>query len=89
MAADLLAADTRARLVVAAAEGLDAPVQDVALVSVEPRMWPDPALGCPEPGFLYAQVLTPGYVVVARSAAGVERTLHTDEDGRTVVCPSG
>jgi hypothetical protein len=23
--------------------------------------WPDSSLGCPEPGMMYAQVLTPGY----------------------------
>ncbi len=82
---DQLAAGTRARLA-AAGERLQVPLAEVALVSVEPRTWPDTSLGCPEPGFQYAQVLTPGYVVVARSARGAELTLHTDEDGRKVVC---
>jgi hypothetical protein len=86
---DQLPADARARLVAAAAERLHVAVADVALVSFEPRTWPDTSLGCPEPGFQYAQVLTPGYVVVARAQGGVELTLHTDQGGRTIVCPSG
>ena len=88
MPADQLTPDARARLVAAAAERLRASPRDVALLRVEPRTWPDSSLGCPEPGFQYAQVLTPGYLVVARSAGGVELTLHTDEDARTVVCPT-
>ena len=28
---------------------------------VEEVTWPDSSLGCPEPGMVYAQVLTPGY----------------------------
>lgn len=28
---------------------------------VEEVTWPDSSLGCPEPGMMYAQVLTPGY----------------------------
>ena len=29
--------------------------------AVEAVTWPDSSLGCPEPGMMYAQVLTPGY----------------------------
>lgn len=28
---------------------------------VEEMTWPDASLGCPEPGMVYAQVLSPGY----------------------------
>jgi hypothetical protein len=89
MAADHRAADTQARLVVAAVERLHAPIADAALVRVEAHAWPDTPFGCPEPGWQYALVLTAGYVVVARTADGLALTLHTDEDGRTIVCSSG
>jgi hypothetical protein len=28
---------------------------------IEEVTWPDSSLGCPEPGMMYSQVLTPGY----------------------------
>ena len=34
------------------------------LVSYEPVKWPDASLGCPEPDMMYAQVVTPGWIVV-------------------------
>ena len=33
-------------------------------VSVRPVTWSDASLGCPQEGFAYAQVVTPGYRVV-------------------------
>ena len=39
-------------------------VGEVTLVSAELRDWPDGSLGCPAPGMLYTQVITPGYRVV-------------------------
>ena len=36
--------------------------ESIVLVGpVESVTWPDASLGCPEPGMMYAQVLTPGY----------------------------
>jgi hypothetical protein len=43
---------------------LAVPVDEIRIVSVEPRDWPDASLGCPQPGRAYAQVITPGYRVV-------------------------
>lgn len=44
------------------AQRLNIAVQSIELVGrVEEVTWPDASLGCPEPGMLYAQVLTPGY----------------------------
>lgn len=56
---------------------------DVQLVSVEAVEWSDTSLGCPQPGMMYAQVITPGYRVVLE-AGGQTYTYHTDE-GRFVV----
>ena len=37
------------------------------LVSAASVTFPDGGLGCPEPGMLYTQVLTPGYRVVVEA----------------------
>ena len=45
------------------------------------------SLGCPRPGMMYAQVLTPGYLVAIRDAGMAERRVHTNEDGSSaIVC---
>jgi hypothetical protein len=49
----------------------------VELISSEPVQWPDTSLGCPQPGRLYAQVVTPGYRIVL-SVDGQEYRYHTD-----------
>ena len=54
----------------------------VQVISLQAREWPDTSLGCPRPGEMYAQRITPGYLVVVE-AAGQRLEYHTDE-GRTV-----
>ena len=44
---------------------------EVTVVSAESVTFPDGGLGCPEPGMMYTQVLTPGYRVVVE-AGGTE-----------------
>lgn len=66
-------------------------VSDTAIevLSVEAVTWRDASLGCPEPGKMYAQVLTPGYRIVVRQA-GTEYEFHTNESGETIVrCKDG
>jgi hypothetical protein len=53
---------------------------------VEPRDWNDASLGCPEPGHLYAQVITPGYLLVISAAGGQSVEYHADTTGRIVTC---
>ena len=55
------------------------------VVSATAMAWPDAGLGCPQPGMMYAQVLTPGYLVLIRDADGAERRVHTNEDGSSVI----
>ena len=62
-------------------------VTDLEVVSATTMTWPDASLGCPHPGKMYAQVLTPGYLVVIWDAGGAERRVHTNEDGSSaIVC---
>jgi hypothetical protein len=67
------------------AEELGVAVDEVNVVSAEPREWPDSSLGCPQEGQLYLQVITPGYLVTV-SAGGEEITFHTDLNGNVVRC---
>lgn len=45
----------------AVADHLSVPIEQTRLLQLEAVVFPDASLGCPEPGFGYAQVVTPGY----------------------------
>jgi hypothetical protein len=74
-----------ALLTAAIAEDLGVPAESVQVVSMEPRNWPDTSLGCPQPDMLYAQVVTPGYLVLL-DVSGERIEYHTDERGTVVRC---
>ncbi len=57
---------------------------EIAVVRTEPVDWPDTALGCPEPGMMYAQVIVSGYRVVL-SVNGKEYPVHVGS-GQAIVC---
>lgn len=68
-----------------AAADAGVPVSDVSVTDFHSVDWNDGALGCPEPGKFYQQVITPGYVVLLR-VAGQDREYHTDLGQRVVSC---
>ncbi len=35
----------------------------ISVISFETKVWPDGAYGCPQPGMMYIQVLTEGYLI--------------------------
>jgi hypothetical protein len=45
------------------AQRLAVPVNEIVLLEATSVVWPDASLGCPQEGMLYAQVLTPGYLI--------------------------
>lgn len=62
----------------------------IALVSIEAVEWPDSSLGCPQPGQMYLQVITPGYRFVLRaddatyeyhSARGADQAVLCEDAG--------
>lgn len=57
----------------------------IRLVSVEAVEWSDTSLGCPQPGMMYAQVITPGFRVVLE-AEGKRYEYHTDRGRVVVLC---
>ncbi|MGH2562500.1 MAG: hypothetical protein ACRDJH_25860, partial [Thermomicrobiales bacterium] len=76
-AVDVALADAATQL------GVDASA--VTVTTIEAREWPDASLGCPKPGEFYAQVVTPGYLIVVE-AAGEALEYHGDESGNVVLC---
>ena len=53
---------------------------------VEPHQWPDSSLGCPQPGNMYSQIVTPGFLIVISTASGKHLEYHTDARARAVLC---
>ena len=48
--------------------------------------WPDSALGCPAPGMMYSQIVTPGFKLIYSDGAKTYE-VHTDRSGnRAVLC---
>ncbi len=43
-------------------------IDAIQVRAVEAVEWPDASLGCPKPGMMYAQVITPGYRIVLEAA---------------------
>lgn len=58
---------------------------EVKVVEWKRVEWRDTSLGCPEPGMMYAQVITPGYLVLLQ-ADGRTFEYHTDTTGNVVTC---
>jgi hypothetical protein len=52
----------------------------------EARQWPDSSLGCPRPGMLYSQIVTPGFLIIISSASGKQLEYHTDAGAHVVLC---
>lgn len=68
----------------AAADAGVAP-EEVTVLDYRNEDWSSAALGCPEPGKFYAQVVTPGYRV-RLLVGGIEREYHTDTGRRAISC---
>lgn len=88
------AADAIARQLVATALGV--PVQSTRVVSRTLRDFPDTSLDCPAPGMAYAQVITPGQVLIVeaegrrfdvRVAGNAGRICHRRKGGRMAAPP--
>lgn len=77
----------RAVMVVAAELSLSP--KAVTVEGVKRVNWPDTGLGCPLPGMVYLQKVTPGFQVTL-SAAGTEYAVHMDAAGTAIICsPDG
>jgi hypothetical protein len=59
--------------------------EEIVVRSVEAVEWPDASLGCPQPGIIYAQVVTPGFRVILE-ANGQTYDYHTDTGRLVILC---
>ena len=60
---------------------------ELKVTLAEAVTWPDGALGCPQPGMAYTQVLVEGYRI--RIVAGdVTLQYHASRRGRVFLCPA-
>ncbi len=57
----------------------------VTIGAIERVTWPDTSLGCPQPGYMYAQVLTPGYRATVE-VEGKTYVYHASDAGQLVLC---
>ena len=57
----------------------------ITVTRVEPVDWPDSSLGCPQPGMLYSQIVTPGYRIIL-SNGSQQYEFHTDRGNRVIPC---
>jgi hypothetical protein len=55
------------------------------VLTAEQVMWPNGAMGCPQPGRMYTQALVPGYRVVF-DAGGQEYAYHASRTGDFKYC---
>jgi len=63
----------------------DSDVATVTITEAEPVEWDDAFLGCPVEGQFAAQVITPGYRIVAQFD-GQTYEIHTDLQGNATSC---
>jgi hypothetical protein len=73
------------KVVADAAQRAGVPAEQVRVVRVEEREWRDSSLGCPEPGKVYTQVITPGLLVLVE-AGGRQYEYHTGRGESFVLC---
>jgi hypothetical protein len=58
---------------------------EITIVSIEAVDWSDSSLGCPQDGMMYAQVITPGYLIKLQVRNRVYE-YHTDNKDIVVLC---
>lgn len=67
------------------AQRLSIPESQIKAIETKEAAWPDASLGCPQPGIAYAQIPTPGYLVMLE-VAGNEYEYHLDIHGNVLHC---
>ncbi|MDE0199133.1 MAG: hypothetical protein OXK78_13120 [Caldilineaceae bacterium] len=91
IAPQMVVEDPLSRLVERATEDLmqaaGAASDEITVLSTEEVEWSDTSLGCPEPDGMYAQMITPGYLIVLETG-GESYNYHTstDPEGPLVHC---
>lgn len=67
------------------AQRLSVSASQINAIEIKEAVWPDTSLGCPQPGIDYAQIPTPGYLVLLE-VAGDAFEYHVELHGNTHYC---
>jgi hypothetical protein len=67
------------------AQRLSISVNQIDLIEATAVVWPNSSLGCPQPGMVYAEVLTPGYLILL-NAGSEEYEYHTSRSTEVIYC---
>jgi hypothetical protein len=67
------------------AERFAVTTNQIQVVSVQSTEWTDTSLGCPQPGMVYAQVITPGFQILLEINRETY-AYHTDQGQNVVLC---
>ena len=67
------------------AKRLRVQTSDIELLKFEAVTWPDSSLGCPQPGMAYAEVLTPGYLIIL-TTNNIEYEYHASKGTEVIYC---
>ena len=67
------------------AKRLSISVSQINLVDAKAVVWPDSSLGCPQPGMAYADVITPGYLIIL-NADDKEYEYHASRGSLVIYC---
>lgn len=68
----------------ALARELNIGIDQISVVQFEEKEWSDTSLGCPQPGFMYPQVITPGYFI-ALQVGEASYPVHSDNIPREMI----
>ena len=67
------------------AQRLSVATDHINLIEATSVVWPDSSLGCPQEGMAYAQVLTPGYLMLLGHGENIYE-YHTSSSTHMVTC---
>jgi hypothetical protein len=67
------------------AQRLSIEIAQISLVKAEDVVWADSSLGCPQPGTVYTQVLTSGFLIHLE-AGGIVYEYHADFNEQVIPC---
>lgn len=67
------------------AQRLSISITQINIMDAKEVTWSNSSLGCPQPGMLYADVLTPGYLILL-SANGQDYEYHAGKSSAIFYC---
>jgi hypothetical protein len=70
------------------AKSSGAALDKISVTQAENVVWSDGSLGCPQPGAIYTQALTPGYKVIL-DVDGKRYDYRATETGYFLLCEAG